>query len=579
MNITNPWLTPYQRSFHQIKQKLIDGLKSITDSNGNQLITDVSEGNIFIIIISMFASIAEVLHYYIDTKAREFFLPTARRYTSVQALGNLVGYYPKSAIAATVDLVLTRGDKASSGSNISGTIAEGYTFTHNNMTWMVNSAVIIPPYTSQVRVPIIQHRAYNLTNIIGLTLPSRSNSITINVDELPSGEMYEHGSMDLTIGGEHYTLVDTFAYSRPTDKHFRVEVNSVGNLVIIFGDGNFGSVIPSGSVITNATCYLTYGNAGNIEAGSINEVLMEGMDTTNPYNATGGSDYESIESMRDRIPLQARTQGVAITKRDYEDLALMVSGVGKAKVEMSCGRKVYLYIYPSDPSVIGDLQASNVLKQQVWTKLNKYLPLTTILKVNSLGTSDIVLDLDITGKANYKAQDIITHLRTALYTAYNSQTSDIGGTVRISDLYALIDNIPSIDFLRINKFYIRPYIIPLNYGIGFSPKYFNLVEASQTITYIITMLADSKASIVSTDGLVEVSSIPITTSVNIADTVHGVTFNFILINESQVSTIGRVGNKFKMTVSHINSDYVDTGYTVPIFAKDTDLTTKITETL
>ena len=122
MNITNPWLNPYQRSYHQIKQQLITGLTSITDRNGNQLITDVSEGNILIILLSMFAAIAEVLHYYIDTKAREFFLGTARRYTSVQALGNLVGYYPKAAIAATVDLVLTRGDKASSGSNISGTI-------------------------------------------------------------------------------------------------------------------------------------------------------------------------------------------------------------------------------------------------------------------------------------------------------------------------------------------------------------------------------------------------------------------------------------------------------------------------
>ena len=80
MNITNPWLTPYQRSYHQIKQKLIDGLKSITDSKGKQLITDVSEGNILVIVISMFAAIAEVLHYYIDTKAREFFLPSKTGY-------------------------------------------------------------------------------------------------------------------------------------------------------------------------------------------------------------------------------------------------------------------------------------------------------------------------------------------------------------------------------------------------------------------------------------------------------------------------------------------------------------------
>lgn len=579
MNITNPWLNPYQRSYHQIKQQLITGLTSITDRNGNQLITDVSEGNILIILLSMFAAIAEVLHYYIDTKAREFFLGTARRYTSVQALGNLVGYYPKAAIAATVDLVLTRGDKASSGSNISGTIAEGSTFTQGDLTWAVVNKVVIPPYTSQVRVPVIQHRFYNLESLIGLLIPSGSNSITLSSSDLPSGELYEHGSMDLSIGGEHYTLVETFAYSRPNDKHFRVIVDSSGNLVIIFGDGKFGAAAPAGNNITMASCYLTKGTVGNVDAGAITYTLMEGMDTTNPYPATGGSDYEDLESMRSRIPLQARTQGVAITKRDYEDLALMVPGVGKAKVEMVCGRRVSLYIYPSNASVNSDLQASNILKQQVWTKLNQYLPITTILKVYSLGTSDIVLDVDITGRANYKAQDILTHIRTALYTAYNAQASNIGGTVRISDLYALMDNLPSIDFLRINKFYVRPYIIPLNYGIGFSPQAFNLTRADQSVTYIITMLANNRASVVSTDGRVEVSSIPTITSTGITDMVHGVAFNLTLLTGAQAATIGRVGNKFKMTVSQINSDYVDTGYTVPIFARDTDLTTKITETI
>lgn len=578
MNITNPWLNPYQRSYHQIKQQLITGLTSITDRNGNQLITDVSEGNILIILLSMFAAIAEVLHYYIDTKAREFFLGTARRYTSVQALGNLVGYYPKAAIAATVDLVLTRGDKASSGSNISGTIAEGSTFTQGDLTWAVVNKIVIPPYTSQVRVPVIQHRFYNLESLVGMSIQAGDNSIILSSSELPSGELYEHGSMDLFVGGEHYTLVETFAYSRPDDKHFRVIVDASGNLVIIFGDGKFGAA-PVGDVITEASCYLTKGTIGNVDAGAITYTLMEGMDTTNPYPATGGSDYEDIESMRTRIPLQARTQGVAITKRDYEDLALMVPGVGKAKVEMVCGRRVSLYIYPSNASVNSDLQASNILKYQVWAKLNKYLPITTILKVYSLGTSDIVLDVDITGKANYKAQDILTHVRTALYTAYNAQASNIGGTVRISDLYALMDNLPSIDFLRINKFYVIPYIIPLNYGIGFSPQAFNLTKADQSVTYIITMLANNMASVVSTDGRVEVSSIPTTTSTGITDMVHGVAFSITMLTGAQAATIGRPGNKFKVTVSQINSDYVDTGYTVPIFARDTDLTTKITETI
>ena len=82
MSITNPWLTPYQRSYQQIKSKVLDKLKDIKDPKGNTLITDYSEGNIFVLILSIFSSIAEVIHYYIDNMARETFFSTARRYDS-----------------------------------------------------------------------------------------------------------------------------------------------------------------------------------------------------------------------------------------------------------------------------------------------------------------------------------------------------------------------------------------------------------------------------------------------------------------------------------------------------------------
>lgn len=104
--ITNKWLNPYQRSFQQIKAKLIESLTTIKDKNGQTLITDYSEGNILIIILSLFAAIAEVLHYYIDNVGRESFLSTARRYDSVVKHGLLVDYHPRGAVAASVDVIL-----------------------------------------------------------------------------------------------------------------------------------------------------------------------------------------------------------------------------------------------------------------------------------------------------------------------------------------------------------------------------------------------------------------------------------------------------------------------------------------
>ena len=97
MSTSNNWLNPYQRSFNDIKAKLISELRLQIPE-----ITDYSEGNIFVIIISIFAAIAEVIHYYIDNMAREAFLPTARRYSSLYKHAKLVDYHIKSAIPATL---------------------------------------------------------------------------------------------------------------------------------------------------------------------------------------------------------------------------------------------------------------------------------------------------------------------------------------------------------------------------------------------------------------------------------------------------------------------------------------------
>lgn len=578
MNITNPWLSPYQRSYHQIKQQLITGLTSITDRNGRQLITDVSEGNILVILISMFAAIAEVLHYYIDTKAREFFLGTARRYSSVQALGRLVGYYPHGATAATTDLVITRILSL----NTSYTVPADTTITTSDGTvWSVAEDVHILANVGLVRIPLIQHRPLNLDGMLG-TIVQNVNSISLPPDVIPSGEYYEHGTLKLSIDSEQWTLVDTFAYSNSTDKHFRVELSESGTILVVFGDGIFGS-IPDG-IISSASCYITKGSNGNVEAGSITSIpspLSTNMwKGSNEFTASGGTDYETIESMRERIPLQARTQGVAITKRDYEDLALSVPGVAKAKVDYKCGRKVAMYIFPKDSTTNSNLQAANTLKQKVWDKLNPYLPLTTILKVFSMGTSNMFLDIDVTGKPNYKKEDILSHIRTALYNNYNTQVSEIGGSIRISDLYALIDNLASVDYLRINKFYVIPWIIPLNGGLGFIPASYNPTAVKQSVVYIVTVTEPTNATLVSSDGKYS-KNISLISNQDVNDTYHSIQFSVRMFsNQASMNNLNVVvGRKYQFTVSMINSDYTDTGYTLPVFTNNSNLITNIVETI
>ena len=569
-NITNPWLGTYQRSYQQIKSKLIEGLSNIKDDNGKQLITDVSEGNILIIVISMFAAIAEVLHFYIDNAGRESFLPTARKYSSVLKHGKLVDYHARSAIAATVDVTLVRPLTSSSKGKVIS-IPQGTEFKDNaGNTWLSAKNITWNTNVSTCKVPLIQHKYYEFENLYGTQIPN-ADQIQISLGTLDDG-LYEEGTMAMEIGSETWVLVKTFAYSKSTDRHFMVQNTEEDIPVIIFGDGTFGMKPVPGSIITVVSCYITNGSDGNVSAGSITDVptiissAVSDATISNVNSAGGGSNYEDFNMLKEHIPLSVRTLGVAVTKQDFIDYAMQVDGVSKAKMEYECGRKMTIYISPDNAAV-----ASSELCNRVLNHLKKFVPLTTWLKVKSAGKAKIILEMDVTGKPSFKSDDIKDQVLQALYDKYSPDHSSIGGSVRISDIYALIDNLSMVDYLHITKFYIVPWPKTI---VGYKDLEFStysLNKATGSTSYYIYFENATSYTIRSLTGGFVKTSIPIT-STTINDTKNGNQFSLSFVDNQYDK-----GSKYQFTISEPNLDYNDPGYNIPVFEEASQLVLTVNE--
>lgn len=453
MSTSNNWLNPYQRSFNDIKAKLISELRLQIPE-----ITDYSEGNIFVIIISIFAAIAEVIHYYIDNMAREAFLPTARRYSSLYKHAKLVDYHIKSAIPATVDVVLYKNDDTPIGQDI--TIPLNTEFTSSDgKTWISIKTVIWYKDSYYVTVPLVQQKSVGVSDRIQLGNILSPNSI-IYITDIPSDQKYVEGSMNLYINDEPWILVDTFAYSSSRDKVYKIEVDEQLRPYIKFGDGQFG-MKPKYNATIEASYSLTYGSAGNIATNNFTtvpqdiQVIDNKITINNVIPATGGSDYETFNMLKNHIPLSIKTLGVAITKEDFEAIAKMVGGVDKAYANYVCGRYVEIYITPD-----GGGEASSALLDSVEKTISKSKVITTSIEVLSTHKLQVFLDITITGKKSFKSNDISNQVKKALTTAYDYNNSDINKPVRLSDIYALIDNQSMVDYLTINKLYQLPYPIP-----------------------------------------------------------------------------------------------------------------------
>lgn len=120
--------------------------------------------------------------------------------------------------------------------------------------------------------------------------------------------------------------VPDFFGSGPGDRHYVLD-HQTGELR--FGDGKRGMVPPPGARNVRLSWYRAGGGTdGNIAVGLLTIPVSNTRDiagVTNFFAASGGSDAESQEQLLDRAPRALRHQQRAVTRDDYEDLALQAS--------------------------------------------------------------------------------------------------------------------------------------------------------------------------------------------------------------------------------------------------------------
>ncbi|MFF3462591.1 putative baseplate assembly protein [Streptomyces sp. NPDC002619] len=128
--------------------------------------------------------------------------------------------------------------------------------------------------------------------------------------------------------------------SGPRERHFVGELEDDGRLALRFGDGRHGAR-PSPGTRLAIRYRLGGGLAGNVGAEAINHLVVAADCATtvatvrNPLPATGGTEPEPIDQVRQLAPLDLRrTRLRAVTAEDYAVLASALPGVQRAAAEL-----------------------------------------------------------------------------------------------------------------------------------------------------------------------------------------------------------------------------------------------------
>ncbi len=341
------------RDFTSIRQDLLDRASVVMPEW-----TSRDESDFGVLMLEMWAYAADVLHYYVDRAANEAFIQTAVLRSSLLNLAALLDYRPAPQTAATATVTFTRTAGTSGdiiipkGMRVFASPADPaespiyfetdqqYTLTDGTNTVdadVTEGRTVTEEPLGQSTGATFQRYALYYEGVIDGTVDVRVYEGPPDGNGVPSAVQWKYVDrlIDNTSGASVFT---TF-----------IDENNV--LSVIFGDGVTGRIPPVNAAIS-ATYRYGVGAKGNVGPGSLVNMttpITNLARVSNTLAAAGGSDRESIDSMRYSIPKALRAQDRAVTLDDYTSLALKVVGVAKANSywNQSSPTDVTVYICPS----------------------------------------------------------------------------------------------------------------------------------------------------------------------------------------------------------------------------------------
>jgi hypothetical protein len=563
MRINNEWIGYLQRSYQQIKTSLVVNLKAKAPE-----ITDYTESNPMIILLSMFAGLTEHLNYYIDAMAQEMFVSSARRFSSVVKLANFLDYYSKGAIGSFVSIKISL--KASGnplGSTTSWVIPAGTIFRSSDSAYQFYTQ---KEYRIEAGVSEFEIEAQN--KIPGATLVLGVANNTSNQTFRITNGAYTNESATILVDTLTYVEVKTLAFSRPTDLHYIVRLGLDGFLYVTFGDGVNGRKPVAGNVQLNYST-TSGSNFNNIPAGSVtlsNTNLLAltvgptQIEITNPTNPNGGADLEDIDRLKQRIPKSLRTLDRAVTYQDYYDLLQLAPGVEKGEIDFCCSNSegVVLYVVPHGGGIAGN---------SLLTQVNEFFDTRRILgtKTNPKPAGQILIRFQVEAAifSGYNLSETANLILTTLRNNYNYLNREINENVRLSDITTLISNLTPVDYIKSLIIEATPYAKPFGTTVNvLDITFVTLITATQKVVY---KLVYNGTNWVLYKGNLELAIV--TTGVLYANTDISFTIN---------AATYTAGDTYEFTVYPYNQDIIITDFSLALYEPNsTAVCTRDTQTI
>jgi uncharacterized phage protein gp47/JayE len=401
---TQPSNTPILPAPQDYTGADFDSCREVLQTDVNQAFpkwTDFNRASPGNVLLLAMCYVLDILTKYQNDQARETFWATVQRRRNALALARGVGVRLKGISAASADIEFTLTTALTNDVIIPQGTEIATQGLEENVQFFTTASLKIPAGQTQGTVSAIAATSQKDALTSDGTASQRLRTSTVD---------YVDNSVSVTVGLTEWVRVENLFNSSPTDQHYTIEVDENDRLFVIFGNGVNGQIPPIGAV---SVAYLTGGGSrGNVAADTITSLATAITDlannpvqiaATNPTAASGGSDRETVEQARRRVPGALRALTRTVSREDFEINALAVPGVARTMMltndedsSVPDNQGDLLILAQADPPAV---PSSAALKDAVKAQVTTVFPTMITFNVNvvdpTLNTIDVTADVKV----------------------------------------------------------------------------------------------------------------------------------------------------------------------------------------
>lgn len=412
--------------------------------------TDRDPSDFTMLLVDLWAYMGDILHYYVDRAAGEAFIETATQRESILALANLFDYTPRNRTPARVTVFLANSSSASV-TIPAGTIFVGEGSDANYEFYSSTNLNILAGQTGSVLC--YEGKQFSNEGLTNSATGQIGQVYTIsNSQVIPDSVrvfVYEDG-----INPVEWTKVQNINAVPTTVSGFSVYTTPEGFTAVQFGNRVSGRVPPVGVRIT-VSYNTTNGQSGNISQNKIvgfKTNQTNGVTVSNASSGVGGSDGESLDSIKRSIKAAIQTQSRAVTLQDYVDLSLQLTGVYKAVAAFTPSTStVSVYTIPYISDYESYTQTTIPVDTTVAAVVSGTLQQLSMLGITVTAPTTItVRPKSITGTIyvtnGYEAAAVKRVVENVITGLFTIEAVEFGKDIRIGDVYRLVHSVEGVDY-------------------------------------------------------------------------------------------------------------------------------------